>query len=175
MVAVFDHGRLDVRFLRDDVDELRSPDEFESLYDALLFERTKKGTYERLIDAGDLESVSHRFEETVVFAYFTATDRGLVISVDAEANLEEGLLFDHLSEWQSIDELRTPSRDRSLALSRPRHVPIRCSDVASPERSNTGARVSSMTRGGWPCWLSRRYMRFEHHLVRGYPDTHHVQ
>jgi hypothetical protein len=105
MVAVFDHGRLDVRFLRDDVDELRSPDEFESLYDALLFERTKEGTYERLIDAGDLESVSHRFEETVVFANFTATDRGLVISVDAEANLEEGLLFDHLSEWQSIDEL----------------------------------------------------------------------
>lgn len=105
MVAVFDRGQLDVRFVRDDVEELRSPEEFESLYDTLLFERTKKGMYERLIDAGDLESVSHRFEEIVVFAYFTATDRGLVISVDAEANLEEGRMFDHLSEWQSIDNL----------------------------------------------------------------------
>lgn len=99
LVAVFDEDGFDRLFVRDDVRAERSDAEFEGLHELLTEVITEQRRGEQLIDAGELRVVSERFDELVLLVYLDGPVSGLLITADATANVQEGLLFDHISSW----------------------------------------------------------------------------
>jgi hypothetical protein len=86
-IAIYDTETYVFAYQRDDIRDLYVPSELDDIHEALVAEGMGSEYLEDLFNAGQLHCSNHVFEEGTMFHFLAGPNRGLFVSIDADAEV----------------------------------------------------------------------------------------
>lgn len=87
-IVTYDQGDLDFHYLRVDVREDYSREEFHQIFDDIILQGLAKEHFESLFHIGPLESSGFVFRDAIIFQFPFDELSGLVVSLERDAEFE---------------------------------------------------------------------------------------
>jgi hypothetical protein len=88
MVATYDAESIDHLYIRDDVEERRTTEEFGRLHNQLIRENLARSHLESDFDSGRLRSSMLGFERFLAFHFISDDKRGYVVTIDPDTEFD---------------------------------------------------------------------------------------
>lgn len=111
-VGQYRNGELDFGYLRSDVADQYSDEDFERISELFVFQAYDSEQIEEHFEVGEVEFFTYGLRDAVVFQYVADPLAGCFISVDAEANPLPGKLQDRLIGFLRSEQEAAREQDR---------------------------------------------------------------